>query len=71
MLFKPTEFFQVVVSDIGVALWMGAMYYWVHNFGWNSMLSYYFVPYLWVNQCVALSVVFFPVNIATDLRSFV
>lgn len=28
------------------------MYYWVQNFGWSSMLGYYFVPYLWVNQYV-------------------
>ena len=51
-LFKPAEFFQIVVSDIGVALWFAAMYYWVQLKGWNHMLSYYFVPYLWVNQYV-------------------
>lgn len=53
-LFKASEVSQIIVSDIGVALWLSAMAYWVYNFGWNSMLSYYFVPYLWVNHWLVL-----------------
>jgi hypothetical protein len=58
-LFKPSEVTQVLISDFGVVLWIAAMYYWVHNYGWNSMLGYHFVPYLWVNQCVDILSLFF------------
>ncbi|KAF8315841.1 oleoyl phosphatidylcholine delta-12/delta-14 desaturase [Clavulina sp. PMI_390] len=53
-LFKSTEFTQILISDFGVLLWMSAMYYWVKNYGWMSMLGYYFVPYLWVNHWLVM-----------------
>lgn len=53
-LYKPSEISQILVSDLGIVLWLCALYTWVQNYGWNHMLSYYFVPYLWVNHWLVM-----------------
>jgi omega-6 fatty acid desaturase / acyl-lipid omega-6 desaturase (Delta-12 desaturase) len=53
-LYKPTEVNQILISDLGIAIWMSALYYWGSEYGWRNMLSYYFVPYLWVNHWLVM-----------------
>ncbi|KAJ0120713.1 fatty acid desaturase [Diaporthe amygdali] len=49
-IFDDKEAHLVVMSDIGVGLTALALYFLVQKFGWNNMLVWYFIPYLWVNH---------------------
>ncbi|KAK2606418.1 Oleate hydroxylase fah12 [Conoideocrella luteorostrata] len=40
----------IVLSDIGLALAFGALFYLGNRFGWANMAVWYFIPYLWVNH---------------------
>ncbi|KAF8335717.1 oleoyl phosphatidylcholine delta-12/delta-14 desaturase [Cantharellus anzutake] len=53
-LFKTTELGQILISDVGVALWLAGMWYGAKTYGLHNMLSYYFVPYLWVNHWLVM-----------------
>lgn len=49
-LFEAKDAHLVVLSDIGVGLTAAVLGYLIHTFGWNNMLVWYFLPYLWVNH---------------------
>jgi omega-6 fatty acid desaturase (delta-12 desaturase) len=49
-LYEAKDAYQIVLSDIGIALAAGALYYLGTNFGWYNMAIWYGVPYLWVNH---------------------
>ncbi|KLO14847.1 delta-12 fatty acid desaturase [Schizopora paradoxa] len=53
-LFKPHEFSQIIISVVGVALWVAGLAYWVHARGFADMFLTYFIPYLWVNHWLVL-----------------
>ncbi|QPH15804.1 Oleate hydroxylase fah12 [Epichloe festucae Fl1] len=40
----------IVLSDIGLALTIGALAYLGNRFGWANMAVWYFIPYFWVNH---------------------
>jgi omega-6 fatty acid desaturase (delta-12 desaturase) len=45
---------KVVLSDVGLLLWLGVLYKVYLAFGAWAVFSYYFVPYLWVNHWLVL-----------------
>jgi omega-6 fatty acid desaturase (delta-12 desaturase) len=50
--FKPANKNDIIVSDLGIALWAGILWAAVHFFGgWNVMKIYGF-PYLWTNHWI-------------------
>lgn len=49
-IFDNKEAKFIVVSDIGIALTVGALYFLSSKFGLTNMLVWYFIPYLWVNH---------------------
>ncbi|KAH7097684.1 hypothetical protein BKA62DRAFT_674881 [Auriculariales sp. MPI-PUGE-AT-0066] len=53
-LFAPHQFWQIIMSDLGIALWIGAMTYWSMTRGVGEMLRLYFFGYLWVNHNLVL-----------------
>ncbi|KAH8108690.1 delta-12 fatty acid desaturase protein [Phellopilus nigrolimitatus] len=53
-LFKPHEYFQIILSDIGILIWAGVLAYWSYTRGFSEMFRLYFVPYLWVNHWLVL-----------------
>ncbi|KAL5524686.1 hypothetical protein ACEPAF_9831 [Sanghuangporus sanghuang] len=53
-LFKPHEFHQIIISDIGIFIWLGALIWWSHTRNFSEMFRFYFVPYLWVNHWLVL-----------------
>jgi len=53
-LYKPAEFRQIIISDIGVLLWVCAIVAWAYTRGLYEAMSLYFVPYLWVNHWLVL-----------------
>ncbi|CAG9987887.1 unnamed protein product [Clonostachys byssicola] len=49
-IFDNKEAKYIVVSDIGIALTVGTLYFLSSKFGLTNMLVWYFIPYLWVNH---------------------
>lgn len=46
-MFSPHHFLDVVVSDIGVALWLVGLIAATYAYGFRSVFIVYIVPYLW------------------------
>lgn len=40
----------ILLSDLGIAITMGALYLLGSKFGWANLAVWYFAPYLWVNH---------------------
>jgi len=53
-LFSPAQFGQILISDFGVFIWLGAIISWAYLRGANEMIRIYLVPYLWVNHWLVL-----------------
>jgi len=49
-LFGPHQFFDIVISDVGVVLWMAAVGTAIYNYGFLNVFRIYLLPYLWVNH---------------------
>ncbi|KAJ3209876.1 hypothetical protein HDU67_005846 [Dinochytrium kinnereticum] len=48
-IFEPKQAFQVILSDIGIAIMIGVLSYCTSIFGAVAVAKYYLAPYLWVN----------------------
>ena len=46
-MFAPHQFGQIVLSDIGILLWLGALTAWIYQSGFSQVFRLYLVPYLW------------------------
>ncbi|KAK9464116.1 fatty acid desaturase-domain-containing protein [Lipomyces oligophaga] len=49
-MFDPKDFWDVIVSDVGMLCAGYLSYLAIHNFGWANYILFYFIPYLWVNH---------------------
>jgi omega-6 fatty acid desaturase / acyl-lipid omega-6 desaturase (Delta-12 desaturase) len=47
VMFAPHQFGQVIISDVGVLLWIGALAAWIYQSGFSQVFRLYLVPYLW------------------------
>lgn len=52
-IFKSRDFWDIIWSDIGIALVIGTMTYWANVRGWQEMVAMWMIPYMWVNQWVS------------------
>ncbi|TXT13533.1 hypothetical protein VHUM_00900 [Vanrija humicola] len=50
IIFKPSHFWQIISSDIGVFLTLGALGVWGYFRGFKEVVAVYLIPYLWVNH---------------------
>lgn len=46
-MFAPHQHGSVIVSDIGILLWLVGVVGSIHTFGFWSVFRLYLVPYLW------------------------
>jgi len=53
-IFAPHHFLQIVMSDVGVILWLLAVGASIYEFGFSTVFSVYLAPYLWVNHWLIL-----------------
>lgn len=53
-MFAPHHYGQIIMSDIGIALWLGAVGTWIYSRGFAEVFRLYLVPYLWVNHWLVL-----------------
>ncbi|KDQ25831.1 delta 12-fatty acid desaturas-like protein [Pleurotus ostreatus PC15] len=54
VMFSPHHWSQVLVSDIGILFWLGAIGYSIFTYGFATVFRLYLVPYLWVNHFLVL-----------------
>lgn len=47
MVFSPSQWGQIVISDIGTLFWAVGLYYSINKFGFFEVFRTYLVPYLW------------------------
>lgn len=51
-IFDKSNFWFIVMSDIGILLQLSLLYVWAQNFGWFHLFVHWVVPYLLVNHWV-------------------
>lgn len=47
VIFAPHQYTDIVLSDIGVALWIGGIAAWAYTRGFSEVFRLYLVPYIW------------------------
>ncbi|KAG8931094.1 hypothetical protein FRC01_001854 [Tulasnella sp. 417] len=53
-LFAAHQFTDIIISDIGVFIWMAALGYSFKTWGFLNVFRVYLLPYLWVNHWLVL-----------------
>jgi len=53
-IFAPHQFDQIILSDIGILIWLFTIVAWTYQSGFSQVLRVYLVPYLWVNHWLVL-----------------
>jgi omega-6 fatty acid desaturase (delta-12 desaturase) len=46
-MFAPHQWADIIWSDIGIAIWIGAIWYASQTFGFLTVFKTYLVPYVW------------------------
>jgi hypothetical protein len=46
-IFAPHQFDQIILSDIGILIWLLTIVAWTYQSGFSQVLRVYLVPYLW------------------------
>jgi omega-6 fatty acid desaturase / acyl-lipid omega-6 desaturase (Delta-12 desaturase) len=54
VMFKPHQRDQIIMSDVGIFLWLAAVAGSIYYFGFATVFRLYLVPYLWVNHWLVL-----------------
>lgn len=54
VLFKPNEYWLVVISTVGVAITMAVLITLGYHYGFTALLVYYFVPYMIVHAHIVI-----------------
>jgi len=54
VMFRPHQYGQIVLSDIGIVIWLGGVIAAIQHFGFADVARLYLVPYLWVNHWLVL-----------------
>ena len=57
-MYTSNQFWQIIISDIGVFIWLGAIIASIYHFGFQTVFRVYLVPYLWYD-------LFLPINYTT------
>lgn len=53
-MFSPHQYGQIVISDVGVILWLLCIAASIYKFGFLDVFRLYLAPYLWVNHWLIL-----------------
>lgn len=56
-LYERKDEHLILLSDLGLAIVGSVLYYLGNRFGWNNMLVWYFLPYIWVNHWLGKSLI--------------
>ncbi|RXW24515.1 hypothetical protein EST38_g1329 [Candolleomyces aberdarensis] len=53
-MFAAHQYNSVVVSTIGILIWLGGIFAAIYTYGFSTVFRVYLVPYLWVNHWLVL-----------------
>ncbi|KIJ62712.1 hypothetical protein HYDPIDRAFT_114400 [Hydnomerulius pinastri MD-312] len=53
-MFAPHQHGAIVLSDVGILLWLAGVAGSIYTFGFSTVFRLYLVPYLWVNHWLVL-----------------
>jgi len=48
-MFKPNQKWEVIISDLGLVVTLAGLTWYSINFSVDSLVKFYFAPYIWVN----------------------
>ncbi|KIK69594.1 hypothetical protein GYMLUDRAFT_212223 [Collybiopsis luxurians FD-317 M1] len=54
IMFKEREWGQIIMSDVGIILWIAGVISSIYIYGFTNVFTLYLVPYLWVNHWLVL-----------------
>ncbi|KAF5389311.1 hypothetical protein D9757_003495 [Collybiopsis confluens] len=54
IMFKEREWGQIIMSDLGIILWIAGVVRSIYEYGFTNVFVLYLVPYLWVNHWLVL-----------------
>ncbi|KAI0661996.1 fatty acid desaturase-domain-containing protein [Cubamyces menziesii] len=54
VMFRPDQRGQIIISNVGIMLWMGAIIMAISQWGFFEVFRVYLIPYLWVNHWLVL-----------------
>ncbi|KAK7048294.1 oleoyl phosphatidylcholine desaturase [Favolaschia claudopus] len=54
VMFAPHQWGQIIISDVGIFLWIAALVASVNTWGLATVFRVYIVPYFWVNHWLVL-----------------
>ncbi|KAJ7068745.1 fatty acid desaturase-domain-containing protein [Mycena amicta] len=54
VMFSPHHYVDIVLSAIGVGLWIAALVFASYTYSFRTVFTVYLVPYLWVNHWLVL-----------------
>jgi len=54
VMFAPHHYWQVLLSDLGILLWLSAVGTAIYYYGFLEVFKLYLVPYLWVNHWLVM-----------------
>ncbi|KAF7969475.1 hypothetical protein HWV62_27267 [Athelia sp. TMB] len=54
VMFAPHQYSDIVLSDIGIFVWVAAIVASIYVYGFGTVFCNYLVPYLWVNHWLVL-----------------
>ncbi|KAG8932187.1 hypothetical protein FRC03_008475 [Tulasnella sp. 419] len=53
-LYAPHQYTSIIWSDVGILLWLAAIFYSVKTFGFLTVFRTYLMPYFWVNHWLVM-----------------
>ncbi|KAJ3067696.1 hypothetical protein HDU98_009114 [Podochytrium sp. JEL0797] len=53
-IFTPEQRNQVIMSDVGIAIALSVLGYFIHSYSFLTVFKYYLLPYLWVNHWLVM-----------------
>ncbi|KZO92532.1 putative delta-12 fatty acid desaturase [Calocera viscosa TUFC12733] len=54
VIFDARQYWQIIMSDVGIALWLGTLGTWAYYRGFAEVALYYLPVYLWVNHWLVM-----------------
>ncbi|KII86959.1 hypothetical protein PLICRDRAFT_113984 [Plicaturopsis crispa FD-325 SS-3] len=54
VMFAPHQATQIMISNLGIAIWLTALITSIYTYGFAQVFRVYLVPYLWVNHWLVL-----------------
>ncbi|KAI0317509.1 fatty acid desaturase-domain-containing protein [Amylostereum chailletii] len=54
IIFSPHQYGQIIMSDVGIFLWLAGIGASIYQYGFFVVLRVYLIPYLWVNHWLVL-----------------